>query len=102
MAGTTLIEIREHIEALAGDDGEFAVVCGRTGERPIPVAGERFETRAVARTAARATEQYRAVLRRYDPQLRFYDLVVCQHVGGGSRSRADARGGRTSPGSNAR
>lgn len=51
MVGTTLVEIREHIEALADDDGEFALVCGRTGERPIPVAGERFGTRAVGPTA---------------------------------------------------
>ncbi|MDS0297802.1 hypothetical protein NDI76_03525 [Halogeometricum sp. S1BR25-6] len=90
MVGTTLVEIREHLEALADDEGEFALVCGRTGERPAPVAGERFETRAVARNAARAAEQYRTALRRYDPHLPFYDLVVCQGVGARGRGRTDA------------
>jgi hypothetical protein len=78
MVGTTLREIRHHIERLASDDGDYYVVCGRSGERPVPVAGHRFATRTDAADAARATEQYRAALRRYDPQVPFYDPVVCQ------------------------
>ncbi|OLZ42320.1 hypothetical protein A6E15_15700 [Natrinema saccharevitans] len=78
MVGTTLREIRHHIERLASDDGEYYVVCARSGERPVPVAGQRFPTRTAAADAVRATEQYRAALRRYDPQLPFYDPVVCQ------------------------
>lgn len=78
MVGTTLIEIREHIDALTNDDGTYYVVCGRTGERPIPTAGKRFPGRTTAQSAARAAEQYRTALRRYDPQLPYYDLVVCQ------------------------
>jgi hypothetical protein len=78
VVGTTLVEIRAHIEALASDDGEYYVVCGRTGDRPVPVAGKRFDGRATARSAARATEQYRTALRRYDPQLPCYDPIVCQ------------------------
>ncbi|WP_226482274.1 DUF7551 domain-containing protein [Natrinema amylolyticum] len=78
MVGTTLREIRQHIERLASDDGEYYVVCARSGERPVPVAGQRFATRADAADAAQATEQYRAALRRYDPQLPFYDPVACQ------------------------
>ncbi|SEQ81229.1 DUF7551 domain-containing protein [Natrinema salaciae] len=78
MVGTTLREIRTHIERLASDDGKYYVVCARSGERPVPVAGERFPTRTAAADAARATEQYRAALRRYDPQLPFYDPVACQ------------------------
>ncbi|MDS0296255.1 DUF7551 domain-containing protein [Halogeometricum luteum] len=97
MVGTTLVEIREHVEALADDEGEFALVCGRTGERPVPVAGRRFESRAVARNAARAAEQYRTALRRYDPQLPFYDLVVCQRVGAPGRPRTDAANGKRTP-----
>lgn len=81
MIGTTLVEIREHIEALAGTDGEFLVRCGRTGERPVPISGLRFERRAAARNAARAAEQYRTALRRYDPRLPHHDLVVCQETG---------------------
>lgn len=78
MFGTTLVELRERVESLAGDDGEYYLVCGRTAERPVPAAGQRFPTRAVARSAVRATEQYRATLRRYDPRLPPYDLIVCQ------------------------
>jgi hypothetical protein len=81
MVGTTLIEIREHIDALTSEDGTYYVVCGRTGERPIPTAGKRFPGRTTAQSAARAAEQYRTALRRYDPQLPYYDLVVCQDAG---------------------
>jgi hypothetical protein len=81
MVGRTLVQIREHIEALASDDGEYSVVCGRTGDRPIPVSGLRFEGRTTARNAARAAQQYRTALRRYDPQVPYYDLIVCQDTG---------------------
>jgi hypothetical protein len=80
MVGTTLIDIREHIEALASDGGVYYLVCGRTGDRPVPVAGMRFDGRATARSAARAAEQYRTALRRYDPQVPYYDLIVCQET----------------------
>jgi hypothetical protein len=78
MVGPTLIDIRERIEALATEGGRYYVVCGRTGDRPVPATGKRFPDRATARAAARATEQYRSALRRYDPQVPFYDLVVCE------------------------
>lgn len=78
MVGTTLAEIRDHIEALASEIGEYYLICARYGDRPVPAAGLRFESRATARAAARATEQYRAALRRYDPQLPYYNVIVCQ------------------------
>lgn len=78
MIGTTLNEIRDHIELLASDDGDYYLVCGRYGDRPVPAARLRFETRATARAAARATEQYRRALRRYDPQVPTYDIIACQ------------------------
>jgi hypothetical protein len=78
MVGTTLVEIREYIDSLASPTGSYYLVCGRTGDRPVPVAGRRFEGRVVARNAARATEQYRNALRQYDPRLPYYDIVVCQ------------------------
>ncbi|MBZ6495125.1 DUF7551 domain-containing protein [Natrinema longum] len=94
MVGTTLREIRHHIERLASNDGEYYVVCARSGERPVPVAGQRFATRTDAADAAHATEQYRAALRRYDPQLPFYDPVVCQerstNAAGGAETSAAA------------
>jgi hypothetical protein len=81
MVGTTLIEIRDHIEALVTADGEYLVHCGRTGDRPVLIAGLQFDGRATAWNAARAAEQYRAALRRYDPQVPCYDLFVCQDAG---------------------
>jgi hypothetical protein len=78
MVGPTLVDIREHIETLATSDGRYYVACGRTGDRPVPATGSRFPDRATARAAARATEQYRSALRRYDPQVPFYDLIVCE------------------------
>lgn len=78
MVGTTLVEIREHIETLATDDGEYRIICGRTGDRPVPVVGSRFDNREIARSAARAAKQYRRTLRKYDPQVPQYDLIVCQ------------------------
>ncbi|WP_049985239.1 DUF7552 domain-containing protein [Halobellus rufus] len=76
MTEPTLTTLRSRIESLAGD-GAF-VVCGRTGERPVPVGGWRFETRAQATRAARVAEEYRAALRRYDPALPHYDLIVVE------------------------
>ncbi|ELZ44506.1 hypothetical protein C464_13455 [Halorubrum coriense DSM 10284] len=78
MIGTTLLDIADHIESLATADGEFSLVCARYGDRPVPAAGLRFDSRETARAAARATEQYRDALRRYDPELPFYDVVVRQ------------------------
>lgn len=80
MVGTTLVEIRTHIEGLASDDGAYIVRCGRTGEQPVPVSGLRFDSRTSAHNAARATAQYRAALRRYDPQVPYYDLIVCENT----------------------
>lgn len=78
MIGTTLDDLRDRIESLADDEGRYYLVCGRYGDRPVPATGLRFESRATARAAARATEQYRQALRRYDPQLPHYDVIVCQ------------------------
>jgi len=78
MVGSTLVELRERIEALASADGAFYLVCARTGDRPVPSIGMCFETRTTARLAARAVEQYRTALRRYDPQFPHHDVIVCQ------------------------
>lgn len=96
MVGTTLTEIREHIDGLARDDGDYYLVCGRTGDRPVPAEGLRFEGRSPARAAARAAEQYRAALRRYDPRVPYYDLIVCQDAGPSYRRRTgDSHSERT-------
>ncbi|MEY7849167.1 hypothetical protein AB7C87_08210 [Natrarchaeobius sp. A-rgal3] len=97
MVGTTLREIRSRIEQLTVDDGRYAVVCARSGEQPVPVVGERFATRGDAAKAAQATERYRDALRRYDPQLSFYDPIVTERQTGEAteaktpRERRDSR-----------
>ncbi|AGB15538.1 hypothetical protein Halru_0917 [Halovivax ruber XH-70] len=78
MVGTTLVELRQYIESLASEAGDFSLVCCRTGDRPVPAVGHRFDSRAIARRAARATDCYRSALRRYDPRLPYYDIIVCQ------------------------
>ena len=78
MLGPMLRDLRAHIESLAVDGGTYTLVCGRHGDQPVPASGLWFPTRPVARQAARATTQYRAALRRYDPTLPRYDIVICQ------------------------
>lgn len=73
-----LRDLRAHIESLAVDDGEYTLIGSRYGEQPVPATGLWFPTRQIARTAARATTQYRNALRQYDPTLPQYDVVVCQ------------------------
>jgi len=78
MLGTDLTEMRARIEQLASPSGDYYLVCARRGDRPVPTDGLRFENRATARAAIHATEQYREALRRYDPELPRYDVVVSQ------------------------
>ena len=93
MIGTTLAAISDHIESLASTDGEYSLVCARYGDRPVPAAGLRFESRTAARAAARATEQYRDALRRYDPQVPYYDVIVRQEYAGDEGVGLGARDG---------
>lgn len=81
MVGGTLRDLRERIADRHDDDGRFYVSCARTGERPVPVAGKRFTTRETAARAAELATEYRAQLRRYDPRLAHYDLVVSEEPG---------------------
>lgn len=92
MVGSTLREIRRRVDALAAADGAYYVVCGRTGERPVPVAGKRFADRPTAESALRAATQYRATLRDYDPRLPYYDLIVCEAMPGRTEGRPPASG----------
>jgi hypothetical protein len=98
MVGPTLAEIREHIETLASADGTYYVVCARLGERPVPVSGLRFDRRATARNAARAAEQYRTALRRYDPQVPYHDLIVSQEPPAGKERSASSPAARSCSG----
>ncbi|UPW00107.1 hypothetical protein M0R88_16525 [Halorussus gelatinilyticus] len=81
MVGGTLRDLRERIVDRHDEDGRYFVSCARTGERPVPVAGKRFATRETAARAAELAAEYRAELRRYDPRLAHYDLVVSEEPG---------------------
>lgn len=88
MLGADLTEMRTRIESLAAPRGDYYLVCARRGDRPVPTDGLRFANRATARAAIHATEQYRQALRRYDPELPQYDIVVSQAPSPGERQTA--------------
>lgn len=73
-----LSAIRSRIKQLATTDGEYVVVCGRTGQQPVPVDGLAFPDRATAAEAAQTAMTYRALIRDYDPQAPLYDFIACQ------------------------
>ena len=91
MIGTTLQDIRDRIADLANETGEYYLVCARSGDRPVPASGLRFDRRRTARAAARMTEQYRAALRRYDPRLPYHDVIVCQDCPSEGATRSQER-----------
>jgi len=78
MVGDTLGKLRTQIESLATADGDFCVLCARTGVRPVPVTNERFPDRETAEQAAETATNYRAVLRRWDPRAPWYDFIACE------------------------
>lgn len=78
MERETLSVIRQRIETLATADGDYYVVCGRTGRRPVPVEGTYFPDRETATEAAQTATAYRRVLREYDEDAPFYDFIVCE------------------------
>ena len=83
-----LCPLRKRIEALASERGEYYLVCGQYGDRPVPAADCRFESRQSAERAARLTEEYRSVLRSYDPEVPRYDIVVRQTPEVGTTGRS--------------
>lgn len=92
MTGPTLHTIRASLDALAVDGGRYCIVCARTGEHPVPVAGLRFGDRATAARAARVAQRYRARLRRYDPRAAVHDLIVCEDIAGVRGQTDNGRG----------
>lgn len=93
MRNGALPAIRAQVESLATEGGEYFVVCGRTGERPVPVETKQFPDRGTAAAAARAATAYRAALREYDPRTPVYDLIVCEGVSARAKLPAERRVG---------
>ncbi|KTG14804.1 DUF7551 domain-containing protein [Haloferax profundi] len=76
MVGGTLRDIRAEIRSLSCPDGDFEVLCGRSGTAPAAVSGLSFPNRHAAGEAAELASEYRSVLRRYDPAAPYYDPLV--------------------------
>jgi len=76
MVGRTLDEIRRRLGEHASPDGRYYLACARTGERPVPSGEHRFPDRETATRAADLVDAYRDELRRYDPRLPHYDVIV--------------------------
>ncbi|MFC7128632.1 DUF7551 domain-containing protein [Haloferax chudinovii] len=90
MVGGTLRDIRAEIRALSRSDGDYAVVCGRTGAEPPAATGRRFPDRRAAGEAAELTRDYRATLRRYDPNIPYDDPLVYEVSEGPPRAATEA------------
>jgi hypothetical protein len=70
--------VRDEISTLEASQGPFVVACRESGFRPEPVRDVRFEQYDDAETACRLARRYRAAMRRVDPALEEYDLVVSE------------------------
>ncbi|KAB7512477.1 hypothetical protein DM867_12870 [Halosegnis rubeus] len=51
MSESPLHALRDRIETLASESGSYYLVCARCGDRPVPAARLRFDSRAVARAS---------------------------------------------------
>jgi hypothetical protein len=74
----TLQHLRAQLEERAVADGDFRVACKDTGISPEPVAEALFDSYEDAEWASRTASRYRATLRRLDPAVPSYDLVVSE------------------------
>ncbi|WP_049917177.1 DUF7551 domain-containing protein [Halogeometricum pallidum] len=91
MVGGTLRDIRSHVSGLSAPTGPYAVVCARTAREPVPLAGERFDSREDAERAADMADEYHSALRRYDPEAPRHHLIVRDAAGPPApRSNADS------------
>lgn len=74
----SLEALHHQIEDLTDPDGDFAVVCSRSGKRPVPVRGQSFPTAAAAEEAVDLVVEYRELLREVDPYLENIPIVACE------------------------
>ncbi|WP_266076918.1 DUF7552 domain-containing protein [Haladaptatus caseinilyticus] len=75
-----LRQTRRKIEALAVESGQggFSVVCADSGECPMPLTGNQFESHDDASRAAELARGYRNALREHDPKIPHYRFVVTE------------------------
>jgi hypothetical protein len=70
--------LHRRIDALTDADGEYAVVCPRSGKRPVPVRTASFGSPTDAEAAADLVVEYRELLRQVDPHLECIPVVACE------------------------
>lgn len=61
MVGPTLIDIRDHIEALATEDGQYYLRCGRMEDRRV-TSSSAFERGPVSFVKTRRRIEFRQVI----------------------------------------
>lgn len=81
--------LHRRIDALTDADGEYAVVCPRSGKRPVPVRAASFGAPADAEAAADLVVEYRDLLREVDPHLERIP-VAAREAGADPLTLADA------------
>ena len=72
--------LHQRIEDLTDPDGEYAVVCPRSGKRPVPVRGKSFPSPDVVGEAVDLVVEYRRLLREVDPHLESIPIVACEET----------------------
>lgn len=70
--------LHDRIADLTDPGGAYAVVCPRSGKRPVPVRGASFPTPEAAATAVDLVVEYRSLLREVDPHLENVPIVACR------------------------
>ncbi|MFC7080569.1 DUF7552 domain-containing protein [Halorussus caseinilyticus] len=70
--------LHRRIDDLTHPEGEFAVVCPRSGKRPVPVRGASFPSASAVETAVELVCEYRDLLREVDPHLESIPVVAAE------------------------
>lgn len=73
-----LEDLHRRIDDLTTPNGDYAVVCPHSGERPVPVMGRSFATPADAEDAVDLVREYRETLRDVDPYLERVHLTAVE------------------------
>ncbi|WP_137286835.1 DUF7552 domain-containing protein [Halorussus salinisoli] len=72
--------LHRRIDELTDPEGDFAVVCPRSGKRPVPVRGASFSSSGDAERAVELVREYRNLLRDVDPHLESIPIVAAEET----------------------
>lgn len=76
----SLEDLHRQIEDITAPDGDFAVVCPRSGKCPVPVRGQSFPSADAAEEAVDLVREYRTLLREVDPHLENIPIVATERA----------------------